>query len=77
MTTRQTIQHNTGQTFPIAGVLGVAFVVLKLVGVIHWSWWLVLLPFYGPTLAVLAVVGAIALVAGLFYAASHVVGRRG
>ncbi len=27
--------------------LGLTFVVLKLVGVIHWSWWLVLLPFYG------------------------------
>lgn len=28
------------------GVLGVIFIVLKLVGVIAWSWWLVLLPFY-------------------------------
>jgi len=31
----------------ILGLLGVAIVVLKLVGVIDWSWWLVLLPFYG------------------------------
>lgn len=30
----------------LLGVLGVIFVVLKLVGVITWSWWLVLLPFY-------------------------------
>lgn len=29
------------------GVLGIVFTVLKLVGVISWSWWLVLLPFYG------------------------------
>lgn len=30
----------------LASVLGVIFIVLKLVGVITWSWWLVLLPFY-------------------------------
>jgi hypothetical protein len=29
------------------GLLGVAFVVLKLCGVIGWNWWLVLLPFWG------------------------------
>lgn len=37
------------------GVLGIVFTVLKLVGVINWSWWLVLLPFYGG-LAVLGIV---------------------
>jgi hypothetical protein len=31
----------------IIGLLGVLFVGLKLTGVIAWSWWLVLLPFYG------------------------------
>ena len=30
------------------GLLGVAFIVLKLMEVISWSWWLVLLPIYGP-----------------------------
>lgn len=30
----------------VCGLLGVAFVVLKLVGVIKWSWWLVTLPFW-------------------------------
>lgn len=34
-------------------VLAVIFFVLKLVGVIGWSWWLVLLPIWGP-LAVFA-----------------------
>jgi hypothetical protein len=35
--------------FPsIFGLLGVAFIVLKLVGVISWSWWWVTLPFWGP-----------------------------
>lgn len=32
----------------VFGLLGVIFVVLKLVGVIDWSWWWVTLPFYGP-----------------------------
>ena len=29
------------------GILGLIFVTLKLTGYIAWSWWLVLLPFYG------------------------------
>ena len=29
------------------GLLGVVFITLKLCKVISWSWWLVLLPFYG------------------------------
>ena len=31
----------------IIGLLGIGFVILKLLGVINWSWWWVLLPFYG------------------------------
>lgn len=48
----------------VLGLLGVAFVVLKLTGVIDWSWWLVTLPFYGGV----AVVVALALIA-IFLAA--------
>ena len=29
------------------GLLGIAFVVLKLTNYINWSWWLVTLPFWG------------------------------
>jgi hypothetical protein len=29
----------------IFSLLGVAFIILKLCGVINWSWWIVLLPF--------------------------------
>lgn len=39
----------------ILGLLGIAFVVLKLVGVIDWSWWLVTLPFWGGLVLVLAI----------------------
>ena len=31
----------------VLGLLGVAFVVLKLTGYIDWSWWWVTLPFWG------------------------------
>ena len=31
----------------ILGLLGVAFVVLKLTGFINWSWWWVTCPFWG------------------------------
>ena len=30
----------------IIGVLQIIFIVLKLVGVINWSWWLVLIPLW-------------------------------
>ena len=30
------------------GLLSIAFIVLKLTGVISWSWWWVLLPLWGP-----------------------------
>lgn len=39
----------------VLGLLGVAFVVLKLTGVIDWSWWWVTAPFWGG-LAILVVV---------------------
>lgn len=31
-----------------ADVLGIAFIVLKLCGVINWSWWWVLAPIWAP-----------------------------
>jgi hypothetical protein len=45
------------------GLLGIVFIILKLTGVIDWSWWLVLLPLYGGLVLLLAI-GAVAL---LFY----------
>lgn len=50
----------------ILGLLGVAFIVLKLCKVIVWSWWWVLCPFW-IGLAVLLVVGLIILFYALFY----------
>lgn len=34
--------------FPVFSVLGIVFITLKLVGVIAWSWWWVLAPFWMP-----------------------------
>jgi hypothetical protein len=45
------------------GVLTIVFVVLKLTGNIDWSWWLVLLPFYGP-LAIILLICVFLFIAG-------------
>lgn len=39
--------NNNGGGIGVLGLLGVAFVVLKLTGVIDWSWWWVTAPFWG------------------------------
>lgn len=40
------------------GLLGILFIGLKLADVINWSWWLVLLPIYGPLiLAIVILIG--------------------
>lgn len=47
------------------GLLGLLFIGLKLGGIINWSWWLVLLPLYGPLILFLLVTGLFFL-AGIF-----------
>lgn len=53
------------------GLLGVVFVTLKLCGVIDWSWWWVLAPFWGP-LGLLLAIFAVA----IFIAASMDIHKR-
>lgn len=43
-------KSSTGSGVGIAGLLGITFVVLKLTGVIAWSWLWVLAPFWIPIL---------------------------
>ncbi len=50
----------------IFGLLGILFVALKLLGYITWSWWLVLLPFYGG-LAVVAFIGLVFFILHYFF----------
>ncbi|RLA01452.1 MAG: hypothetical protein DRQ42_03165 [Gammaproteobacteria bacterium] len=46
----------------IFGLLGVAFIVLKLTNVINWSWWWVTVPLWGPfTFYILLAIGTMIL----------------
>jgi len=47
----------------VFGLLGVLFVGLKLTGVINWSWWWVLLPFYGVLAVGLSILAFVIIVA--------------
>ena len=47
-----------------AGLLGISFIVLKLTGVINWSWLWVLSPFWIPVVIVITVLASFGLVAG-------------
>lgn len=49
--------------------LAAVLIGLKLAGLLHWPWWLVLVPIWGPFAAILAVVGLVFtffLVTGLY-----------
>lgn len=48
-------QSSSSGGIGVLGLLGVAFVVLKLMGYIDWSWWYVTLPFWGGAAVVLGV----------------------
>ncbi len=48
----------------VLGLLGVAFVVLKLTHVINWSWWWVTAPFWGG-FALVVGIGAFVLIAAV------------
>lgn len=53
------MNNNNGVTYTgigVTGLLGVAFVVLKLCGIINWSWWWVTIPFWGPIVIALLIV---------------------
>lgn len=49
------------------GLLTIVFIALKLMNVIDWSWWLVLLPLYGPCLLFIIAAILFVLIAFLKY----------
>jgi len=53
----------------VIGALGIVFVVLKLCGVINWSWWLVTLPFWGEA----AIAASICIVAIVVWGVCRIV----
>lgn len=58
-------KSSAGGGIGFLGLLGLLFIGLKLGGIIDWSWWLVLLPLYGPLAVVLAVITVAFLIAVL------------
>jgi hypothetical protein len=62
------------QTLPITGLLGIAFIVLKLCKVIAWSWWWVTAPFWVPSVVVLAITLVALLIAGLTWVGIKILG---
>lgn len=56
-------------------VLGLIFIVLKLVGTIDWSWWWVLAPFWGQ-FAIAGLVLTIALIVAAIGTAIQAVNRK-
>ena len=50
-------QKNREGGISFLGMLTIAFICMKLLDCIDWSWWLVLLPLYGPfVFAMLAII---------------------
>lgn len=69
---QQTVNNNSSRNTGIglSGLLGVAFVILKLTHVIDWSWWWATAPFWAPI-----VLGLIIIVVGFIVAIFE--GRKG
>ena len=64
-------RSTTLPSFPLLPILGLILVTLKLTGFIAWSWWVVLLPFYGVVALGLAGLLICVLVAGSIQVAPH------
>jgi phosphoglycerol transferase MdoB-like AlkP superfamily enzyme len=58
------------------GLLGVAFVVLKLCKVIDWSWWWVTLPFWGGLALVISIPVTVALFAAVVWVLCHLLDKK-
>lgn len=61
MSDREVVYRGPG----ILGMLGIAFVVLKLAGIIDWSWWWVTAPFWGPVALVIGIIVLVLLIMGI------------
>ncbi len=70
------IKSSSSSGIGALGLLGVAFVVLKLTGYITWSWWWVTVPFWGG-LVLFVVIGFVVLLGlFLFTIAEHIIGGK-
>lgn len=57
------VVNNTGG-ISFLGLLAIVFITLKLTNYISWSWWLVLLPIYGPLAAFLGLAAGVGALVG-------------
>lgn len=55
---------NTNNGIGFFGLLAIAFIILKIVGVISWSWLWVLAPIWG-SIGLLVIIGTIAVICSL------------
>lgn len=60
-------KRGSGGGIGVLGLLGVAFVTLKLCNVIDWSWWYVTMPFWVPVAFVLTIVFCLLVFAGVCF----------
>lgn len=61
--------EKNGSGIGLVGALGIAFIVLKLLGVINWSWWWVLSPFWISV--------GLVLIAGIIYVCIEISDKKG
>ena len=61
-------EHKSRDGIGFFGLLGLLFIGLKLSGNINWSWWLVLLPIYGPLTIFICVFISMSIIGGLMIA---------
>ncbi len=72
------VEVRNNVTFPVLGILGVAFVLLKVLGiapVAAWSWWLVTLPFWIGIAIVFGLIAIGTVAAGIGYLVLKVLDR--
>lgn len=58
-------KQSNGNGLGLGTILAIVFTVLKLCGVINWSWWWVLLPVWGPVALVVVLIGGAGLIGAL------------
>ena len=62
------MSKSSNQSIGVFGLLGVAFVILKLIGILDWSWWWVTLPFWGGFGFIILMAALIGIILGIYKA---------
>lgn len=74
---RKYMSNSSNKGIGVLTVIGIVLVVLKVVGLLDsWSWWLVLLPFYGSVLIGIFLLGVFFLIGKIFTVKTQISVRR-